>query len=94
MPSLKAQHFDTLDLAISSAMQGLGVTIGDLSLIEEDLRAQRIITPFSLCVPSGASYYLIYPERPAPSPVLQEFAQWLEGEAAVTRANLLAYMRR
>ena len=94
LPSLKAQHFDTLDLAISSAMQGLGVTIGDLSLIEEDLRAQRIITPFSLCVPSGASYYLIYPERPAPSPVLQEFAQWLEGEAAVTRANLLAYMRR
>jgi len=91
LPSSKAQHFDTLDLAISSAMQGLGVTIGDLSLIEEDLRAQRIITPFSLCVPSGASYYLIYPERPAPSPVLQEFAEWLEGEAAVTRANLLAY---
>src|SRR6195952_6011604 len=94
LPSAKAQHFDTLDLAISSAMQGLGVTIGDLSLIEEDLRAQRIITPFSLCVPSGASYYLIYPERPAPSPVLQEFAQWLEEEAAVTRANLLAYMNR
>jgi LysR family glycine cleavage system transcriptional activator len=92
LPSAKAQHFDTLDLAISSAMQGLGVTIGDLSLIEEDLRAQRIITPFPLCVPSGASYYLIYPERPAPSPVLQEFAQWLEEEAAVTRANLLAYL--
>jgi len=92
LPSAKAQHFDTLDLAISSAMQGLGVTIGDLSLIEEDLRAQRIITPFSLCVPSGASYYLIYPERPAPSPVLQQFAEWLEGEAAVTRANLLAYV--
>jgi LysR family transcriptional regulator, glycine cleavage system transcriptional activator len=92
LPSLKAQHFDTLDLAISSAMQGLGVTIGDLSLIEEDLRAQRIITPFSLCVPSGASYYLIYPERPAPSLVLQQFAEWLEGEAAVTRKYLLAYV--
>ena len=88
LPSAKAQHFDTLDLAISSAMQGLGVTIGDLSLIEEDLQAQRIITPFSLCVPSGASYYLIYPERPAPSPVLREFAEWLEWEAAQTRANL------
>ncbi|CAN7212729.1 LysR substrate-binding domain-containing protein [Caballeronia sp. 15715] len=94
LPSAKAQHFDTLDLAISSAMQGLGVTIGDLSLIEEDLLAQRIITPFSLCVASGASYYLIYPERPAPSPVLQEFAQWLEEEAAVTRVNLQAYMNR
>jgi LysR family glycine cleavage system transcriptional activator len=93
LPSAKAQHFDTLDLAISSAMQGLGVAIGDLSLIEEDLRAKRIITPFSLCVPSGAAYYLIYPERPAPSPALQQFAEWLEDEAAQTRASLSAYLQ-
>jgi LysR family glycine cleavage system transcriptional activator len=92
LPSAKAQHFDTLDLAISSAMQGLGVAIGDLSLIEEDLRAKRIITPFSLCVPSGAAYYLIYPERPAPSPALQQFAAWLADEAAETRASLSAYL--
>ncbi|AME25974.1 MULTISPECIES: LysR substrate-binding domain-containing protein [Burkholderiaceae] len=94
LPSAKAQHFDTLDLAISSAMQGLGVTIGDLSLIEEDLLAQRIVTPFSLCVPSGASYYLIYPERPAASKVLSEFAKWVEGEAALTRAGLSRYLER
>ena len=93
LPSAKAQHFDTLDLAISSAMQGLGVAIGDLSLIEEDLRAKRIITPFSLCVPSGAAYHLIYPERPAPSPALMQFAQWLEEEAAATRASLGAYLQ-
>lgn len=93
LPSAKAQHFDTLDLAISSAMQGLGVTIGDLSLIEEDLRAKRIITPFSLCVPSGAAYYLIYPERPAPSPALRQFAAWLEEEAAQTRASLSAHLQ-
>jgi LysR family glycine cleavage system transcriptional activator len=92
LPSAKAQHFDTLDLAISSAMQGLGVTIGDLSLIEEDLLAQRVVTPFSLCVPSGASYYLIYPERPAASKVLSEFAKWIEGEAALTRAGLSRYL--
>lgn len=91
LPSMKAQHFDTLDLAITSAMQGLGVTIGDLSLIEDDLRAKRVIAPFSLCVPSGAAYYLVYPERPAPSPTLQQFAKWLEGEAAQTRETLQAY---
>ena len=74
-------------------MQGLGVAIGDLSLIEEDLQAKRVITPFSLCVPSGAAYYLIYPERPAPSPALQQFSQWLEGEAAQTRSNLSGYLQ-
>jgi LysR family glycine cleavage system transcriptional activator len=90
LPSTKAQHFDTLDLAMSSAMQGLGVTIGDVSLIEEDLRAKRVIAPFPLCVTSGAAYYLAYPERPAPSPALQQFAQWLGDEAAKTRAGLQA----
>jgi LysR family transcriptional regulator, glycine cleavage system transcriptional activator len=93
LPSTKAQHFDTLDLAISSAMQGLGVTIGDLSLIEEDLRARRVIAPFPLCVPSGAAYYLVYPERPAPSPALQMFAQWIEAEAQLTRNRLADYTK-
>ncbi|MDR5818548.1 LysR substrate-binding domain-containing protein [Caballeronia sp. LZ033] len=90
LPSTKAQHFDTLDLAISSAMQGLGVTIGDVALIEEDLRAQRVIAPFTLCVPSGAAYWLTYPERPAPSAALRQFARWLSDEAAHTRARLEA----
>jgi LysR family transcriptional regulator, glycine cleavage system transcriptional activator len=93
LPSAKAQHFDTLDLAISSAMQGLGVTIGDVSLIDDDLRARRVIAPFSLCVPSGASYYLVYPERPAPSAALRQLATWLEDEAATTREKLLVRER-
>ncbi len=90
LPSAKAQHFDTLDFAMSSAMQGLGVTIGDVSLIEDDLQARRVIAPFSLRVKSGAAYYLVYPERPAPSAALRELAQWLGDEAAKTRDLLRA----
>lgn len=91
LPSAKAQHFDTLDLAISSAMQGLGVTIGDVSLIEDDLRAKRVIAPFPLRVASGAAYYLVYPERPAPSQALQNFVHWLDGEARITRQTICAH---
>lgn len=91
LPSAKAQHFDTLDLAISSAMQGLGVTIGDVSLIEDDLRAKRVIAPFPLRVASGAAYYLVYPERPAPSQALQNFVHWLDGEARITRKTICAH---
>jgi LysR family transcriptional regulator, glycine cleavage system transcriptional activator len=88
LPSARAQHFDTLDLALSSAMQGLGVTIGDVSLIEDDLNAKRLIAPFSLCVPSGAAYWLVYPERPAPSAALLEFARWIGDEATETREKI------
>lgn len=63
LPSGKAQHFDTLDLAMSAALQGFGIAIGDLCLLEEDIQARRVVTPFPLCVSSGAAYYLVYPER-------------------------------
>ncbi|RJG12623.1 LysR family transcriptional regulator [Pseudomonas cavernicola] len=78
----KGQHFDTLDLAMSVASQGTGVAIGDWALIGEDLSAGRLVTPFDLKVRTGAAYYLVYPERPDPSPQLRELIDWLLVQAA------------
>ncbi|MGH8354752.1 MAG: LysR substrate-binding domain-containing protein [Pseudomonas sp.] len=78
----KGQHFDTLDLAMSAASQGLGVAIGDWSLIAEDLIAGRLATPFELKVRTGDAYFLVYPERPEPSPQLRELVDWLLKQAA------------
>ena len=86
LPSSKSQHFDTLDLAINSALQGYGVAIGDLTLIEDDLQAHRVIAPFTLCVASGASYQLLYPDNP--SPALQVAIDFLNQQAAQSRARL------
>lgn len=87
-PSGKMQHFDTMDLAVATALQGFGVAIGDLCLLEEDLRAQRIVAPFSLSVASGAAYYLVYPQRNVVSPVLQMLADHLKREAMRSRSWL------
>lgn len=86
LPSSKSQHFDTLDLAINSALQGYGVAIGDLTLIEDDLQAQRVIAPFTLCVASGASYQLLYPDNP--SPALRVAIDFLNQQAGQSRARL------
>lgn len=88
LPSTKSQHFDTLDLAMSAALQGCGIAIGDLCLLEEDIQANRIITPFSLSVVSGAAYYLVYPERAVVPAALATLAAWLESEAQQSRARL------
>jgi len=77
----KGQHFDTLDLAMSVASQGTGVAIGDWALIGEDLSAGRLVMPFELKVRTGQAYYLVYPERPGPSPQLQELLDWLVQQA-------------
>jgi len=86
LPSSKSQHFDTLDLAINSALQGYGVAIGDLTLIEDDLRAHRVIAPFTLCVASGAAYQLLYPDNP--SPALRVAIDFLNQEAQRSRERL------
>ena len=80
----QSQHFDTLDLATTAAVQGFGVAIGDWSLIGEDVAAGRLVTPFPLRVETGAAYYLVHPERSAVPPRLQTLIDWLTAEAAET----------
>ncbi len=90
LPSGKSQHFDTLDLAINSALQGYGVAIGDLTLIEDDLQAGRVIAPFPLCVASGAAYTLLYPENSTPA--LTVAIEFLTEEARLSREKLSALL--
>jgi LysR family glycine cleavage system transcriptional activator len=77
----KGQHFETLDLAMSMASQGTGVAIGDWSLIGDDLSAGRLVMPFELKVKTGLAYYLVFPDKPGPSPKLRELMGWLVEQA-------------
>jgi LysR family glycine cleavage system transcriptional activator len=56
------QHFATLDLAVSAAIQGFGISIGDLTLAKLDLESGRLIAPHKLSVESGKGYYLVHPK--------------------------------
>lgn len=55
----KNQHFDTMDLAITAAIQGLGMAIVDETLVEEDIRTGRLVRPYADSVKTGASYRLV-----------------------------------
>lgn len=70
------QHFATLDLAVSAAKQGFGLTIGDVTLASMDIESGVLQTPHSLQVESGKAYYFIYPTA-SNNPSLQTFLLWL-----------------
>lgn len=53
--------FDTLELGISAAAQGHGVSIGDLALVAAELHKGSLMLPFDTAVRSGDSYYLVWP---------------------------------
>ena len=78
----KGQHFETLDMAMSMASQGTGVAIGDWSLIGDDLKCGRLVTPFPLKVSTGQAYYLVRPQGTA-SAALLELLAWLCEQAQV-----------
>lgn len=61
----KHQHFDTMDLAISAAIQGFGIAMADVLLVAEDVRMGRLVMPCDEPVATGAAYYLLL--RPASS---------------------------
>lgn len=74
----KNQHFDTMDLAISAAIQGFGIAMADISLVEEDIRMKRLIKPFPESVKTGAGYYLRQNPQGTHSKQLQIFLSWFD----------------
>jgi LysR family glycine cleavage system transcriptional activator len=62
LSSNRNQHFATLDLAVSAARQGFGISIGDVTLASLDMASGRLNMPHSLQVKSGKGYYLVYPK--------------------------------
>ncbi|MFM2481847.1 LysR substrate-binding domain-containing protein [Celerinatantimonas sp. YJH-8] len=61
----KNQFFETMDLAINAAIQGFGITVADIHIIEDDLRQQRLHIAANHRIQTGAAYYLV------PHPQLQ-----------------------
>ncbi|UKY34862.1 LysR substrate-binding domain-containing protein [Pantoea dispersa] len=90
LPMARNQHFATMDLAISAAIQGFGVTVADITLVENDLANGRLIAPFAANVATGASYSLLQrAEKDAP-PFLPQLVAWLCQPQNETHSSLLA----
>ncbi|MCS2172859.1 LysR family transcriptional regulator [Scandinavium sp. TWS1a] len=84
----KNQHFDTMDLAITAAIQGFGVAIADETLVEEDLLSGRLVRPYALSVRTGASYRLVVREVSAKAIGLTQFRSGLLNPASRDDASL------
>ncbi|MBV8923949.1 MAG: transcriptional regulator, partial [Bradyrhizobium sp.] len=81
MPDLVPAAALTLDhfyLTLQAALDGLGVAMGPTALIDDDLRAGRLVAPFAdLSVPAR-SYHIYQPDTQADDPASAAFCQWLE----------------
>jgi LysR family glycine cleavage system transcriptional activator len=81
----RGPSFDSLDLATNAALQGFGVAISDLSLIDEDVAAQRLVRPFDAVLATGARYYFVYPDSVAHQQKVNLFRAWIDAQRGELR---------
>jgi LysR family glycine cleavage system transcriptional activator len=79
-------HFESLNLALHAAIEGIGVAIGIDVLIRDDLRSGRLVRPFAETAHdaawrSGSPFHIVYPTEKASNPKLTAFRDWLLDEA-------------
>jgi LysR family glycine cleavage system transcriptional activator len=75
-------NFSSLSVAYQAAADGLGVAIGDLSLVISDLEAGRLVCPFGPIVEVDESYSLFYPKSLKGDRRVLAFRRWLSETAA------------
>ncbi|MGI9452683.1 MAG: transcriptional regulator GcvA [Geminicoccaceae bacterium] len=76
----KGLRFDTGELALKAAASGLGIAIGRLPLINDELAAGRLVEPFELEIDEQWAYYFIAPEATADQPKIEAFRTWILAE--------------
>ena len=81
-PTQQAVSFGSSSLAYQAAIEGLGVAMGQIALIRDDLAARRLVVPLPGVLQDGSGYIVAHPETVIGNELLAGFMRWLLAEAA------------
>jgi LysR family glycine cleavage system transcriptional activator len=73
----RGPRFASSDHAVQAAIQGEGVVLGRSALVADDLKAGRLVKPFSVSLPADLAYYVAYPAQTSQRPKVRAFRDWL-----------------
>jgi LysR family glycine cleavage system transcriptional activator len=68
---------DLLFPSIQAAIDGLGLVMGRTAVVSADLASGLLVEPFSIRLPSGASYHVVSPVERADMPMVKVFRDWV-----------------
>lgn len=74
-------HFSMYDQMIHAAVDGQGVALGRLPLVNSLLRQRKLVAPFKKSLVSPRSYFLFQSDASRKKPEVSEFLAWLQAEA-------------
>ena len=76
--------FEYYGQALQAAVDGLGVAMGIRPYIDDDLMAGRLVAPFTLSVPKGKRWFLVYRQQRVDDPAFVAFRRWMLSEIGRT----------
>lgn len=79
--------FSDSSLCLEAVAAGHGVMLAWQTLAEDALRSGRVVAPFPVLVPTGASYWFVASANRPIRPVEQAFRSWLSGLLAPLAAE-------
>ncbi len=74
-------HFSMYDQMIQAAVNGQGVALGRLPLLNSLLAQRKLVAPFTKSVASPRSYYVFRSDASRAKPEVNQFLAWLQAEA-------------
>lgn len=70
-------HFSDSGLAISAALDGLGVALLSRPLVEAEISSGRLVAPFDITIKRRFAYHLVMSDAVAEEPQVELFRTWL-----------------
>jgi LysR family transcriptional regulator, glycine cleavage system transcriptional activator len=95
VPDLKAardQVFEHFYFAIQAALEGLGVLMGPVALISDELRVGRLLAPIREPATRTRGYFVFAPEYSSNAPAIAALRQWLADAGSSAEAEFPAYL--
>ena len=81
LKSAGALQFNQYDQLVQAAVNGQGIALGRLPLLQRLLKQGKLVTPFPKSVVSSRGYYLVRSVRAAGKREIADFTAWLLAEA-------------
>ena len=78
---VRGPEFEYYGQALQAAADGVGVAMGISPYVDDDLKAGRLLAPFSQSVPKGQQWYLIYRDGRKDEAAFQAFRTWIVNAA-------------
>jgi LysR family glycine cleavage system transcriptional activator len=83
----KGLTFSSTSLAIAAAMEGVGVALADLELVERELQYGQLIIPFHLEFDTKKAFYLAYQRGRQMTRPMQAFHDWILAEIGAQKRD-------